>query len=390
MSGGIMQALYNSVSGLFGFSQSLDTISNNISNMNTPGFRGSDSFFENVMDDDGTKIAGTGQDTTEGQIEQTSTDTDVAIQGDGLFMLKDSEGNLYYTRSGQFEFNSSGQLVDSANQYLVQGYSPTGSFGNIDISSLKTLPAQATTTVNMVGNLSTAQTTDSVSDVTVYDTQGNSQALTVALSYTGKTGENTWAVTITNSSGTTVGSGTIGFNGDGSPATGSNTIAVTNTSGGTAQSIAFNFGTPNALSGATSVSGSATSLTAQVQNGHGVVGVSSESFDTNGILQLTYGDGETKAGPQLALATFADESDLQTIQGNLYLPPQNQTAQIGRPGSSAFGTIDGSSLEMSNVDLTQELADMIVIQRGYQASSRVMTISGDMLQQLYDSTQSGG
>jgi flagellar hook protein FlgE len=75
------------------------------------------------------------------------------------------------------------------------------------------------------------------------------------------------------------------------------------------------------------------------------------------------------------------------IQGNLYLQPQTQVAQIGRPSSSIFGKIDGSSLEMSNVDLTQQLAEMIVIQRGYQASSRVMTVSSDMLQQLYDSTR---
>lgn len=393
MGGNIMQALYNSVSGLFSFSQSLDTISNNISNMNTPGFRGSDSFLENVMDEDGTEIAGTGINTAEGQIEQTSTDTDVAVQGNGLFILKDSQGNLYYTRSGQFEFNASGQLVDSVNKYFVQGYSPTGSFGNIDISSMQTLPAAATTTVNMVGNIVTSSSPDTISNVTIYDAQGTAHTLTIKLATaTSSTlpttpGSTTWNVTITDSSGSTLGSGQISFDQTGSPEAGANSVTMTDNLGGQSQSVVFNFGTPGSLSGATGITGETTSLAAQVKDGHGVIGISSQAFDSNGILQLTYADGSTHAGPQLALASVADEASLQEIKGNLYLPPANQTVQMGRPGSSIFGQIQGSSLEMSNVDLTQELADMIVIQRGYQASSRVMTVSSDMLQQLYDSTR---
>ena len=392
MTSSIMQALYNSVSGLFGFSQNLNTISNNISNMNTPGFRGSNSFFENVIDDDGTKIDGTGADTSQGQIEQTSTSTDVAIQGEGLFILKDPQGNLYYTRSGQFELNSDGQLIDSVNKYLVQGYSPTGSFGNIDISSLKTLPAVATATVNMVGNIVTTSSPDTINNITVYDAQGTAHTLTMTLTKASSTipstpGSTSWDVNITDSAGGTLGSGQVTFDQTGSPEAGANQVTMTANLCGKSQSVVFNFGTPGSLSGATGISGEPTSLAAKVQDGHGVVGISSESFDTNGILQLTYADGSTHAGPQLALASFQDENSLKEIQGNLYLPPQNQTAQIGRPGTDIFGKIDGSSLEMSNVDLTKELADMIVLQRGYQASSRVMTVSSDMLQQLYDSTR---
>lgn len=382
-----MQALYNSVSGLFSFSQTLDTISNNVSNMNTPGFRGSDSFMENILDGDGSKVAGTGLDLSEGQIEQTSTSTDAAIDGKGFFILQDPQGATYYTRAGQFQFNDKGQLVDSVNQYLVLGYDTNGTYGPIDISSLEKLPAQATTSISMSGNINTQSPTDTVSSVTVYDAQGNSHVLSVNLTSNTSVTAGSWLVSITDSNGTTIGNGEIRFSTDGTLQPGYTTVTASGNWGASGQALSFNFGTAGGLSGTTAFAGSSSTLAAQVSDGHGVVGLSSESFDTTGTLQLSYSDGETKAGPQLALATFQDESSLQMIEGNLYLQPQNQVAQIGRPGSSVFGKIDGGSLEMSNVDLTQELADMIVIQRGYQASSRVMTVSSDMLQQLYDSTR---
>ena len=385
MSSNIMQALYNSVSGLLGFSQSLNTISDNISNMNTPGFRGNDSFFENVMDDDGTEVAGTGRDLSEGQIQQEGTATDVAIQGEGLFVLKDGQGNLYYTRSGQFQLNSDGKLVDSVNKYFVQGYDASGNYGSIDVSSVQSLPPQATTAVNVSGNIQgTAGNT--VSNITVFDDQGVSHQLTLTMtSNTAIPGD--WTATVTDANGSTLGSGDIHFSTGGAPQAGFSQLDITTTLGAQPQDIVFDFGAPNSLSGTTSIDGDPSSLAAKVQDGHGVIGLTSESFDTSGVLQLTYADGETKAGPQLALASFPDESSLQAIQGNLYLPPQDQAVTIGRAASGALGQIEGGSLEMSNVDLTRELADMIVIQRGYQASSRVMTVSSDMLQQLYQSTQ---
>jgi flagellar hook protein FlgE len=385
----IMQALYNSVSGLFSFSQTLNTISNNVSNMNTPGFRASDSFLENVLDSDGSKVAGTGYDLSEGQIEQTSTSTNVAIDGKGFFILQDPQGQTYYTRSGQFQFNDKGQLVDSVNHYLVLGYGTDGSYGPVDISSQEKLPAQATTAISLAGNVDPSSPSDAVNSITVYDTVGNAHNLTLTLTSNTSVTPGSWLVSIADSGGAVIAGGEIRFSTAGTLQAGFTTVTGSANWGGSAQALAFDFGTAGGLSGTTSFSGSSSTLAAKVKDGHGVVGLSSQSFDTTGTLQLTYSDGETKAGPQLALASFQDESSLQMIQGNLYLQPQTQIAQVGRPGSSVFGKIDGSSLEMSNVNLTQELADMIVIQRGYQASSRVMTVSSDMLQQLYDSTRGG-
>lgn len=387
MSNNIMQALYNSISGLFSFSSGLNTISDNVSNMNTPGFRGSASFFENVMGGDGTRVVGAGEDLTEGQIQQENSATDTAIQGDGFYILKDSSGNTYYTRSGQFEFNSSGVLVDSVNGYAVQGFDPSGSLGNIDITKYKTLAAQATTTVNMAGNIQPTDPSDSVQTVKVYDPQGNPHTLTLSMTNNTSVTPGSWLVKITDSSGQTLGSGEVLFNSSGATVAGSNSVTMSGMLGGSSQSITFNFGNADGQSGVTNYSGVASDLSASVKDGHGIVGMSSKSFDINGTLQIEYSDGETKAGPQFALATFADESSMQLIQGNLYSQPNDQTALVGKANTPNFGQIESSSLEMSNVNLTQELADMIVIQRGYQASSRVMTVSSDMLQQLYDSTR---
>jgi flagellar hook protein FlgE len=199
-----------------------------------------------------------------------------------------------------------------------------------------------------------------------------------------------WTVNILNEQGTNVGSGEVRFDQTGAPEVGFSSVTAFASLGGKPQAIDFDFGTPGGIGGATELPGTPSGLTARAADGHPQIGTASRTFDQNGILQITYTDGEKKAGPQLALASFDDESSLQMLNGRLFAQPPNQTAIIGKPNVGQFGQTIGGSLEMSNVDLTQELADMIVIQRGYQASSHVMTISGDMLQQLYDSTRSDG
>lgn len=385
----MLQALFNSLSGLFAFSKNLDTISNNIANMNTPGFRGSDSYFENVMDRFGTRITGSGIDTTEGQIEQTGIATDLAINGEGLFILKDPvTGHFYYSRAGQFIFDANGYLVDSVDSYRVQGIDGNGNLTDIIISSLRTLPASATTTVNVTGNVSPQDSTVPISSMTVYDSAGTAHTYSATLTNNTATTPGSWLVSFTDSTGKSAGNGEIRFNTDGSIQTGYNTIKLSLPMGSGTQDVAFNFGAPGTTSGATDYSGVTSDLTASPKDGHGVIGVASYTFDQQGILQLTYSDQETKQGPRVALAAFPDETSLQMLNGRLYESPTDQVRKVGGAGEGVFGQITGGSLEMSNVDLTQELADMIVIQRGYQASSRVMTVTNSMLQDLYDSTRS--
>lgn len=386
----MFQALFNGLSGLFAFSQSLNVISNNVANMNTPGFRGSDSFFANLFEGDGAAVVGQGVSTQEGSLQQTGNPTDVAISGQGFFILKDPQGNLYYTRAGQFQFNNQGYLVDTVYGYRVQAIDANGNLTDINVASFNTLPPQATTTVQMTGNLSTQSPTDSVTGIQIYDAQGNAHTYTATFTNNTATTPGSWTVSITDSQGNVVTNGEIRFGTDGTPQTGYNTLTLNLTFQGTAQAVTFNFGTPGTLSGATQFSGTASNLAAQVQNGHSALPLTTESFDQNGVLQLTYSDGEKQAGPQLALAYFANESGLQQLQGRLYSGNTTQQRQIGRANQGVFGQISGGSLELSNVNLTQELAEMIVIQSGFQANSQVLTVANSMLQQLYNGTRPGG
>jgi flagellar hook protein FlgE len=386
----MLQALFNSLSGLFAFSKNLDTISNNIANMNTPGFRGSDSNFENVMDRFGTRLVGSGINTTEGQIEQTGIATDLAINGEGLFILKDpGTGHVYYSRAGQFVFDPNGYLVDSVDAYRVQGVDGDGNLTDINISPLRTLPASATTIVNITGNVSPQDSTVPVPSITVYDANGVANAFSATLTNNTTKTPGSWLVSFKDSTGKSVGDGEIRFNTDGSIQSGYNTIKLGVPADSGTQDVTFNFGAPGTTSGATDYSGVTSSLTASPHDGHGVIGIASYAFDQYGTLKLSYSDQETKQGPRVALAAFPDETSLQMLNGRLYEVNTDQARQVGGAGEGVFGHITGGSLEMSNVDLTQELADMIVIQRGYQASSRVMTVTNSMLQDLYDSTRSG-
>ena len=137
------------------------------------------------------------------------------------------------------------------------------------------------------------------------------------------------------------------------------------------------------------LTGVASSLGSEVVDGHPLLGITNLSFDDQGVMQITYSSSEKRQGPRVALASFPNESQLELVGGRLIAGSSVQQRQIGRPGEGIFGKISGGSLELANVDLTQEFADMIIIQRGYQASSRVMTVSNQMIEELYNSTRGG-
>lgn len=385
----MFQALFNSLSGLFSFSKSLNTVSNNVSNMNTPGFRGTDSFFSNINGGRGTRIAGEGLRTTSGDMRQTGNATDLAVDGGGYFVLRDAAGNLHYTRAGQFRFNDEGLLVDSVSGYTVMAFDDNGTLEGIDLDTYRSIPAEATTAVRFTGNLAPGSTTSTVNTITVYDSNGAAHTLSATFTNNSAVTPGSFLVSIRDESGASVGSGEIRFRTDGTPQTGYSSFTISPTYNGAAQPITLSFGTPGALDGMTSLSGMGSNPAARVDDGHGVLAVTDLKFDEKGVLRLTYSLSEKREGPQIALAVFANESALEMTGGRFVAGAALAGSEIGRPGEGRFGRIAGGSLEMSNVDLTQEFADMIIIQRGYQASSRVMTVSNEMLEQLYNSTRGG-
>jgi flagellar hook protein FlgE len=385
----MFQALFNSLSGLFSFSRSLNTVSNNVSNMNTPGFRGSDTFFENVDGGRGTRVAGEGLRTTAGDLRQTGTPTDLAINGNGFFILRDDSGNLYYTRAGQFRFDQDGLLTDSVTGYHVMAIDQAGNLSSIDLDAYRTLPPQATTQVNMVGNIAPGTPSTNVGTIRVYDASGQLHTLAATITDNTAVTPGSYLVSVKDETGAVVGTGEVRFGTDGTPLVDFNKFDLNLTYLGNTQAVTLNFGTPGAFDGATRLSGIASNLGAQVKDGHPLLGITNLSFDDKGIMQVIYSSSEKRSGPRIALASFPNESSLELVGGRMIAGTSVQQRDIGRPGEGIFGKIAGGSLELANVDLTQEFADMIIIQRGYQASSRVMTVSNQMIEDLYNSTRGG-
>lgn len=385
----MFQALFNSLSGLFSFSRSLDTVSNNVANMNTPGFRGSDSFFENVNGEHGTRITGQGLRTTSGDLRQTGNSTDVAMDGAGFFVLRDASGSLHYTRAGQFLFDDQGLLIDSVSRFQVMALDSNGQLSPISLDGYRSLPAEPTTRVTLSGNLAPTGTTHEISGVTIYDGTGKSHALKVKFTNNDSQTPRSFLVAVTDETGAEVGQGEVRFSTSGTLEPGYNSMQLNLLFEGVPQTVAMEFGTPGTFQGTTNLAGLNNNVSATVVDGRSVLGITTLSFDEKGVLQFTYSASEKRQGQQLALASFLSESTLELSSGRLISDADAQRNELGRAGGGTFGKVQGGSLEMSNIDLTQEFADMLIIQRGYQASSRVMTVSNEMIEQLYNSTRGG-
>jgi len=385
----MFQALFNSLSGLFGFSRSLDTVSNNVANMNTPGFRGRDSFFQNVGAGQGMRISGEGLRTVAGDMRQTGNPTDIAVDGTGFFVLRDKQGQLHYTRAGQFMFDDDGLLIDSASKFQVMSLDDGGNLSPISLEAYRTLAAEPSTKVTFSGNLSPAESTHKVEGLTIYDANGKGHALTVEFSKGSTATPTSFLVKVKDENDGEVGSGELRFSVSGTLEPGYGSINLSLQFDGVSQAVELSFGTPGTFQGTTSMSHLGNTVAGTVTDGRPVLGITSISFDEKGVLQFAYGSREKREGQRLALASFASESTLELSGGRMISNADSQRRQLTHAGSGGLGRVAGGTLEMSNIDLTQEFADMLIIQRGYQASSRVMTVSNEMIEQLYNSTRGG-
>lgn len=393
--------IYTGMSGLIAFSKGLDVISNNVTNLNTPGFKGSDLMFRDVFyrynalggnaqqhsaEQLGSGVLGSGTSLrfAQGDIQDTENPQDAAIDGNGMFILRTDMGQQY-TRAGQFAFDTDGYLVDRVTNARIGGLSGDNVV-DINVSGLRINPAQATRQIIFHQNLSPGSTTHTINSVEVVDSVGEEHTWTLTFTNNNNVTPRSWLIDITED-GTTIASDLeIRFDGSGAPSVGYNQATFTfRPSGADAQEIVLNFGEPGGFDGATSFSAGTTSdLAVESQDGHVAGSLLDIEFESNGEITLTYSNGETASGGRLALAWFDDLQSLQQIAGGRFEAPAGMTVHIGGPTENLLGRIIGGSIEVSNVDLTREFTDLIIMQRGYQASSQVITASNEMLQQLME------
>ena len=402
----LLDSIYSAYTGLLSFSKALNVLSNNVSNMDTPGFKGSDVTFRDLFYQysasggdqgeqqsqvgEGAATSGTRIDFSQGQTGNTGNPLDVAISGNGLFVLKDSDNNTYYTRAGQFAVDANGYLVDSTSGYRVQAVSSSGALSDINLANLQTSPAKGTTQVSFVGNLSRGATSDQIGSITVYDAVGGSHTLTATFT-SDTTTAGAWNVQVTDENNNTVGTGEIQFNSDGSPATGANTVTVKLApSGVPASTLTLNFGAPGSFNAATNFSGGTTSdLKMNTQDGYAAGSLVTTSFDSQGHITLQYSNGQTNTGPQLALAWFNNIQELVQKGNELFTNPSGMTPLLNKANGPVTATLTSNEVELSNVDLTQQFTELVIIQRGYQSSSQVVSVANQMIQELAD-MRSGG
>lgn len=402
----MLSTIYTSMSGLQSFSKGLDVISSNVANVNTPGYKSTELLFQDVFygyDPKGERNGdvygawigrGVAAEITalrfsQGDFRDTKNATDVAIDGQGFFVVS-RDGEYLYTRDGQFEFDDNGLLVTRAGREPVMGLDESGALSQITLEQLQAQPAKATSEIHFVNNLSLGGTQHVLNNVKVINSLGETILLRVTFRNTSSTTPRSWQIEVRDAQNQVVAPlGELRFRGNGSPETDYNTFKFTyDSANGDPQEITLNFGEPGSFSGATSFSGGTTSdLAVSRQDGYAQGTLLSTTFDDQGRLVARYTNEQSVTGAHLALATFDDLQALRRLDGGMFHTAPNQTATLGKAATGTFGRIVAGRVELSNVELSAQFTDMIVVQRGYQASSQVLTAANEMIQQLLETTK---
>jgi flagellar hook protein FlgE len=391
----MLESIYVGMTGLLGYSRGLRVIANNTANMNTPGFKSSSLQFADMFYTGGNlsggnasqnydqvgfglNTTGTAMSFKQGELRQTGNDLDMAVDGQGLFILQGADGKLSYTRAGQFKFDDNGVLVSRSGGEKVMGTDGSGGLVEITVAGQMLDQGRPTSRLKFSGNLSNTVTDQTaVGTVQVVDTGGVVHTLSVKFVTTEATTSGT-TVRVDLMDGTAVvGSGSMVFVG-GRPTPQTSVMNVTYVPAGQPpMALALDFSADVVL-----FAGS-TTLKMDSQDGLGPGTLSGTTFDGNGVLRMNYSNGQTVKGTRLALARF-DSPDAVGALGNNQFEMLNKNAwHLGMAGEGAFGTVRTGQIEISNVDLSQEFSDLVIMQRGYQASSQVISTANDMLQELF-------
>jgi flagellar hook protein FlgE len=425
----IFGALSTARSGLVATGAALGVTGNNIANVNTIGFKASRTEFADLLSSQGgggvsgriglgVRIGRVNQSFTQGNIESSGRPTDLAIEGNGFFVVRTGDG-LLFTRAGNFRLDVNGRLA-TFDGLPVQGFAlnsaflPVGAPTDINVTGASSQPA-ATSLVESDANLradaplivggfdgtdfdSAFGTSNFTNSIDVFDSLGDRHTLNFFFT---RTGTNAWEYNIGVDAGETggtagdlsvLGGGTLTFNTDGSlAATTPDPPEVTvSFNGATAgQVVEFNFGTPNpagdageGIDGITQFAGPS-AVSFQSQNGFGAGQLLSLEFSPEGLVTGIFDNGQSRPLFQVALASFIAPDALLPLGNGLFRESVDSgSPAVGVPESGGLGTIVGGAIELSNVSLAQEFIDLISLQRSYQANARVITSSDTLLTEL--------
>jgi flagellar hook protein FlgE len=404
------------LSGLTAEATALSAVANNLANQNTTGYKDtqvlfSDLFYQNLGTTGagdpielgaGASVGSMPSMFTQGSVSSTGVPTDVAIQGNGFFVVEQN-GITSYTRAGDFSVNNQNYLV-TANGQQVLGYPAVNGVVNtgqalapLQLGAGTISPPAATTSVQIQTNLDASATvggSDATfsTPLTIYDSLGNTHTLTFTFT---KTAANTWGYSVSipssdlNPTGTppapqsgVLATGTLTFDSNGNliGPTGANgnvlssiNITATGLSDG-ASNMSFNWDLLNGTTPVITQVAGASSTSSTQQNGTSSGTLTDFSIGSDGTITGSFSNGTTAALGQIALASFANEDGLQQVGNTDYTETlASGQAVIGVPGTAGRGTLAGGSLELSNVDISTEFANLIVAQRAFEANAKAVT-----------------
>jgi flagellar hook protein FlgE len=419
----MLRSLFSAVSGLRGHQVMMDTIGNNIANVNTAGYKSSSTVFADTLSQIvktagapqgtaggtnpaqvglGMRLAGITTNFAQGATQLTGRQTDIAIQGDGFFVVKQDAQTLY-SRAGAFNFDASGNVVNPDGA-VVQGWmadidgviNTNGPIGGLKLPIGQSIKPVATSTLSVGGNLPAdaplASTPPAapvagsilVNSMDIYDAQGKAIPATFTYTHTAA-GKWSLAVTVPKADGTgpaTVGTQAIDWDGTKfTPATMSVAAAGLTTAG-------YSFTAPVAVSLGTATQpltqyAAANTVQPLEQNGSATGTLQSFTLAPDGTLLGSFSNGLKQALGRVAMANFNNPPGLEKAGGSLYASTANSgNGTVGTAGTGGRGALASGALEMSNVDLAQEFTSLVVAQRGFQANSKVVTASDEILQDL--------
>ncbi len=419
---GITSALYSGVSGLNTNSQAMSVIGNNLANTNTVGFKGSRTVFSDLLSSTvfgsgGASQVGRGVGMSkvdsifsQGTFESTETNTDLAIEGEGFFMLQEIGNNTtFYSRAGAFRFDDDGFMVNPEGlRVLGKGYDALGELipgdpAPIKVEAVGLIPAQVTTTLTINSNLDASTvaipaatafdpaisaTYNYATSAQTYDTLGNPHLVTT---YFRKdpVAVNTWnwywssqdalGAPLGNAAGSAP-LGQIVFDANGKLA-----LPAPPNGTGVIPPIAWNNGSTDTgidLTFETTQFNNASKVISQNQNGYGSGNLTDVSVNNDGVVIASYSNGEQTKIAHLTLSKFTNPNGLELVGSNLFLATDNSgVPRVGLPGPE-LGKVFTNSLEQSNVDMGKEFVQMITVQRGFQANSKIITTVDELLGEL--------